>query len=280
MKKNKWLGVLIAGCLVFAVSAFCLIMTVYSRLSDARYYEGLQTQALGSSYREQNTQAETDKFPIGITEESLETSTEKPSESMSTSEEEPLLLPQIDFDLLRSQNPEFAAWLYIPDTVISYPVVRTLQHPYSYYTSHLFSGKSSSTGCIFLDHNADPDESENVIVYGHHMKMDTMFHSLERYREKDFAESHRNFYLVTELGTYEATVFAVIEDYRDSELVTTEFDSIPREEWLQKVIGKSLIPVGTYPAENERIITLSTCTYTFDCARLMVIGTLKVVEKV
>lgn len=32
-------------------------------------------------------------------------------------------LPDLDENMLRKQNSEYAAWIFIPDTVISYPIV-------------------------------------------------------------------------------------------------------------------------------------------------------------
>ena len=50
----------------------------------------------------------------------------------------------LDLSACRAQNEDFAAWLTIPGTAVSYPVVRS--DDTAYYLNHLFTGKKSKLG--------------------------------------------------------------------------------------------------------------------------------------
>ena len=47
------------------------------------------------------------------------------SEDEATTEGNSLPLNPVDFETLRETNEEIYAWLYVPDTIISYPVVQS-----------------------------------------------------------------------------------------------------------------------------------------------------------
>ena len=56
---------------------------------------------------------------------------------------------EVDFDQLRQQNEDVTAWLYLPDSVINYPV---LQHgDNDYYLTRQIDGSYNKNGSIFMD---------------------------------------------------------------------------------------------------------------------------------
>ena len=57
---------------------------------------------------------------------------------------------EVDFDQLRQQNEDVTAWLYLPDSVINYPV---LQHgDNDYYLTRQIDGSYNKNGSIFKDY--------------------------------------------------------------------------------------------------------------------------------
>ena len=97
--------------------------------------------------------------------------------------------PQVDFDSLRSVNPEIVAWLTIDGTNIDYPVAQHSDN--NYYLHHLFTGEWNSSGCLFMDCNNQTDISDrHTIIYGHHMDNGTMFQNLMGYKDQSFYDGH------------------------------------------------------------------------------------------
>ena len=84
-----------------------------------------------------------------------------------------LAWPEVDFTALAAVNPDVTAWLYGPDTGISYPVVQGTDN--DYYLDHLLDGTANSAGCLFVDTSCRPDFSgRNTVIYGHRMKNGTV----------------------------------------------------------------------------------------------------------
>ena len=89
----------------------------------------------------------------------------------------------VDFESLRAVNPDIVAWIEIPGTDISYPVVQADDN--ETYLKRDFEGNKSAAGTIFLDCDSSSDlMGLHSILYGHHMKNQkrrTEFSSLERF---------------------------------------------------------------------------------------------------
>ena len=118
-----------------------------------------------------------------------------------------LAWPEVDFTALAAVNPDVTAWLYGPDTGISYPVVQGTDN--DYYLDHLLDGTANSAGCLFVDTSCRPDFSgRNTVIYGHRMKNGTMFAALGNYQEQVYYDAHPVFLLVTPEGRYVVELFS------------------------------------------------------------------------
>lgn len=181
-------------------------------------------------------------------------------------------MPDVDFDSLGEISGNIRAWLYLPDTVINYPVAQAENN--SYYLYHLADGSRNANGCLFIDCKNRSDFSDpNTIIYGHHMNSGKMFASLVKYADQSYYEEHPVFYLATEQGKYRLEIFSAYTTTYDSPAYTLKFATKEEHtDWLQEIKKKSVIHTPVTVAENDRIVTLSTCAYSFHNARFVVHG--------
>lgn len=89
---------------------------------------------------------------------------------------------------LRQVNPEYAAWLYIPETAINYPVVYPKDN--KTYLKKTFEGNRNACGTLFFDSASVPFISLNTVIHGHNMRSGAMFGGLKKYLSEEYSEKH------------------------------------------------------------------------------------------
>ena len=171
-----------------------------------------------------------------------------------------LAWPEVDFTALAAVNPDVTAWLYGPDTGISYPVVQGTDN--DYYLDHLLDGTANSAGCLFVDTSCRPDFSgHNTVIYGHRMKNGTMFAALGNYQEQVYYDAHPVFLLVTPEGRYVVELFSgYVADTAESAWMLDFSDEQAYLAWLEEVGEKSAFSSKVSPRAEDRVVTLSTCS--------------------
>ena len=83
------------------------------------------------------------------------------------------------------QNEDMVGWLSIAGTIINYPVMQSRNNP-NFYLKHNFEKEYSDLGTPYVQENCDIAESDNLVIYGHHIKGGKMFGALEDYKSKSF----------------------------------------------------------------------------------------------
>ncbi len=189
----------------------------------------------------------------------------------------------IGFEALKKQNPDIKAWIEIEGTNINNPVYQR-RNDNEYYVEHDMTGASSRYGALFIDKNAiikKAKTSQNVVIYGHHMKDGTMFGPLKQYTDISFYKKHPiiNFRTLYREGEYK--IFAVFKtntrkEHDNGEVFNYCRDSFDSEEdflqFVDELKKRSIINTSVDVLGDDEIITLSTCTYEFDDARLVVVA--------
>lgn len=183
----------------------------------------------------------------------------------------------INIDELYQINNDLIGWIKINDTDINYPVMQNKNQP-EYYLRRNFYKKYSSYGTPFLAYECNLKTSENLIIYGHHMQNKKMFGELENYKNKEFYNNHQEiiFYTLDNIQKYE--IFAVFKTalykndtfkyYQNIEL-NTEEDYL---NFINICCSKSLYNTNIKPNYKDKLITLSTCEYSEENSRLVVIA--------
>ena len=119
----------------------------------------------------------------------------------------------VDWDALREINPDVVAWVYMPGTMVNYPVAHK-DGDSEYYLHHNFILGEGSFGAEFgsimlSGENAGDFSDEVNILYGHHMRNGSMFALFAELRDSDIFNEHRTIYLLTPEGNYRLQTFAV-----------------------------------------------------------------------
>lgn len=199
---------------------------------------------------------------------------EESTSSTANSEAEPEIKYEqyVDFDSLMQKGQDVAAWIKIPCLeVIDYPVVWRDDF---YYLKRDWTGAESRRGSIFIEEKNRPDLLDlHTIIYGHNMRDDTMFGPLEKYDSEEFyRENGGTVIIYTPKAVYTYEIFSVEHCSNDDENVYT-IGFIKDEVFGRFVKGmkeRSLYDTGVCVSENDRVLTLSTCTYDYYGSRFVV----------
>ena len=180
----------------------------------------------------------------------------------------------VDFESLTAQYPDVVAWIYCPDTIIDYPIMQAKNN--EKYLRTLPDGTWNIAGTLFMDYRNPKDFSDsNSIIYGHNMKNDSMFGTLPDYSSQEYYEANPHWYLLTPTADYKIELIAGYVTHSTSEAYSIPGTQEEKEKLIQTAFAKSDFTADVEIAENENLITLSTCSYEYNNARYVLVGVLK-----
>lgn len=174
----------------------------------------------------------------------------------------------VDWDYLRSVNPDVVAWVYIPGTRVNYPVVQGADN--EEYLHRSFSGETgfaARAGSIFMDAaNASDASDANTVLYGHHMRDGSMFACLSNDLSNDGPfNDHRTVYVLTPAMNYRCTTFSLVLTNASDAIVETSFATPDtRVAYVADKESRSVVtPSDGFPdpAAVQKLFTLATCDY-------------------
>lgn len=183
------------------------------------------------------------------------------------------------YEDLYNQNKSLIGWLKIADTIIDYPVMQAPNN--EYYLDHNFHQKYDKNGSIFLDAECSVyPRSDNLILYGHHMKSGKMFGSLWKFEDKNYYLKHKHIEFDT---IYETGIYEIMYVFRDRvyskedvnfkyyEFMNanseTEFNS-----YMNEMAAMSYYDTGVVAEYGDKLLTLSTCDYEQNNGRFVVVA--------
>ncbi len=171
---------------------------------------------------------------------------------------------KINWEGLRAVNDQIKAWIIVPDTNISYPIVQTTDN--EYYLSHTFSKDENYAGAVFIDYQNKPDFSDNnTFIYGHNVKHETMFSQLEKFMDKDFFDQHKYVYIFTPEQNYKCEIISFHSESERSPYYRFGItDSEAWKDYISLVTAPDLngfVRSDVTMGESDRMATLSTCSF-------------------
>ena len=242
-----------------ALAALC-VFTAVSNVRAEEYPNVYRTDEAAVS--EPNMEQNTDPAEAGLQDE---TDQYEPIASMEKCRE------------LQAENPEFAGWIKIDETPVSFPVMYSPKNPEK-YLHRGFDGSYKKSGLPFIDAKCtlSPD-TDNVIVYGHNMKDGSMFASLLDYRYEDYFKEHPVIKLNTPSEEREYRIVSVFYDrvYKTDEDVFKFYNFIEAddEDFIEAaniLLDRSLYDTGEGIESEDSLLTLVTCSYHVRYGRFVV----------
>lgn len=181
---------------------------------------------------------------------------------------------------MAKEYPGLFGWLQIPDTQIDLPVMQPLKEK-DFYLHHDFTGAGSAEGALFADpeNNRWPQDG-NTVIYGHNMKNGHIFGTLDLYEDADYFQAHREIHFDTiyETGVYEAVAVLKTRILNENEqgFRYYQFFQYDSEEEFQECLDfiktNQLFDTGSTLEYGDHILMLSTCEYSQENGRLVIVG--------
>ena len=169
----------------------------------------------------------------------------------------------IDFSYLESVNKDIYAWIDIPGTDISYPVLQSGEKEENYYLRHNVDGSYGYPGTIFSQLSNAADFSDPVtVLYGHNMRNGSMFAQLHKYEDADFFVSNSNITIYTPTGKLDYVIFASLT--YDDRLILSVYDNFENKEDVLNFYNEVMEQADNKNyaisvTEESHLLVLSTC---------------------
>ena len=175
---------------------------------------------------------------------------------------------------LYEKYKDYRGWIKIENTNIDYPILQAEDN--SYYLDKDINNEYLASGSIFMNYLNNGFNDMNTVLFGHHMRNGTMFAQLKKYKEKEFFYENKD--IDVELNNNEHLKYKVFSVYitnGKNNYIKTKFDNKNEyKEFLETIKNRSMYESDIELDEDDKIITLSTCSYEFNDARMVVHGKL------
>ena len=275
---KRWLSnlLILVFVVVFLVSGFFLgRYWLRSRQSQQQFDELTQLMEQARPTMPPIPQQEDLPEQTAASEEGTEPASELVSVIDPKTGETVQILPE--YVPLYERNSDLVGWIAIPDTNINYPVVQSPDRP-DHYLYRDFYGEDSTHGCIYAREACNVQmPSDNVVIYGHRMKDGSMFNNLLHYEKQSYYEAHKyiQFDNLQEHHVYEImAVFKTVATASgfDYHLFVDAFDEADFDDFVAQCKAMSLYETGVSAEYGDKLITLSTCEYSQDNGRMVIVA--------
>ena len=269
MKFKKLLFILLILIFVgiFAFSGYQVVTYLLDAKSQSDLYNGLASIVEEAQSHNPTPTNPDQKEPADTQEETSDADeAEEPTE--------PPILPE--YQELYEMNSDLIGWLKIEDTDINYPVMQTPDEK-DFYLRRNFNKEYSTGGCLYAREQCNVFlPSDNITIYGHHMRNGSMFADLDGYNRESFWETHSE---ITFNTLYEHHTYQVFAVFKTSASVDKGFkyhqfvDADSQEDFddfITTCKELSFYDTGITPEYGDKLICLSTCEYTLENGRMVV----------
>lgn len=186
----------------------------------------------------------------------------------------------INLKKLQAINSDIVAWLEIENTNINYPILQSKDN--DYYLKKNYKKEYSRNGSIFLDYRYDFKElNSNFLVYGHNNNDGEMFNELLNYNQESFYKTHPTINLITGQGKDVYNIISVFKSqvYNSKDVNKFKYYNYIEFEnendfymYINNSKRNSLYNIESNPVFGDRVLTLSTCEYSKENGRFVIVA--------
>ena len=270
-KRSKLIPVLLALVAILIVVVAVLIALIPgTEQVDPTQPETLPAQSI-----------QTEEVTVPVTDIPTEPPTGAPTEATEPPETEPQIISY--FQEYVDKNPDFVGWIKVDGTKLDYPLMHVPGDNEKYVHRNI-EGNYSVQGLPFINGKCSLDpRSDNLIIYGHHMKNGSQFGTLMDYKDETYWKEHPVIHMST---LYKETEYEVLAAFYDRVYYTHEnvfkfyqFINAENEEDFNYAVEqfkkKALYDTGVTAEYGDHLITLVTCAYHTDNGRFVVVARAK-----
>ncbi len=168
---------------------------------------------------------------------------------------------EVNFSNLLNKNNDLVGFIYLKNTLISYPVVKTNDN--NFYLKHSFDKTPNSAGWVFMDYRNDYNVlDDNTIIYGHSRKDGSIFGTLKNVLNTTWQNNKDNYviYFSTLKENMLFQIFSIYTIKEESYYIKTNFNNnIEKQEWIETMKKRNIAKITTDVNVNDKFLTLSTC---------------------
>lgn len=169
---------------------------------------------------------------------------------------------------LCADYPDAVGWLTIPGTDIDHPFVYSEDN--RNYLHRNIDGTYLYAGTVFMDCHCSRDfTSQNTTIYGHNMNNGSMFHTLGNFKKQEVFDEYTVAYIYLPERTLTLDIFAFV--ITDAVTENMLYNKELQEGYLDYVKSKARYYRDPELTEEDCLVTISTCTYEYENARMVLL---------
>lgn len=261
MKKHLRTIITVLLAVIFVGSAAASVLQLREhRLAERSYEDALDIALPATTPTPEPVEEEIAPPPVPLAPEpepSPEPVEEEPKEELP---EEVRFLLNMDLEALRAVNEDVIGWIHIPETEISYPLLKSADN--NEYLKLTWDLEYSRAGAIFMEQRSSVDFTDfHTLIYGHNLQDGKMFSALMDFRKQEYFDSHPLVYIVTDDAVLRYEVFSAYVADVVSDSYRLVFDGAEhKQSVIDFYIDSSETESDIRPSAEDKILSLSTCT--------------------
>ena len=167
-------------------------------------------------------------------------------------------------------NSDFVGWIKIQGTTIDSPIVQYSDN--EHYLEYNALNQPDLAGSIYMDYKNKGNFYDNhTVLYGHYMKDGTIFHDLHDFKNESFFQENSLIEIQGLRESKQYKIFSVHIVSADQYYLYLDLeDTVVADEYAQHFKRLSMHKKEFDFPKEIKLLTLVTCTYEFDNARLLI----------